>query len=269
MKRIFKKEEETEVIDTRAEEIAALREAVLDQSMPAEVEKILLKEVDRLEKINPTAAEYTIGLNHIDYVTTLPWNRYTQDNLDIRRAEQILNSDHYGLEEIKERILEHLAVRQMKLSRKNTILVVDDEQITRMNLEHVLSKEGYEVSTADGGTQALEFLKGKTVDLVITDLKMDKIDGMALLERIKATSPSTEVIIISGYATVLTAVDAIKRGSFHFIPKPLKLDDIRETVKKALGKKNRSCGSQGACNLLCRPSGHGENVTWPVHCPKP
>ena len=258
MKRIFKKEEETEVIDTRAEEIAALREAVLDQSMPVEVEKILFKEVDRLEKINPTAVEYTIGLNHIDYVTTLPWNRYTQDNLDIRRAEQILNSDHYGLEEIKERILEHLAVRQMKLSRKNTILVVDDEQITRMNLEHVLSKEGYEVSTADGGTQALEFLKGKTVDLVITDLKMDKIDGMALLERIKATSPSTEVIIISGYATVLTAVDAIKRGSFHFIPKPLKLDDIRETVKKALGKKTGLVEAKGPVICFAGPPGTGK-----------
>jgi len=258
VKRIFKKEEETEVIDTRAEEIAALREAVLDQSMPVEVEKILFKEVDRLEKINPTAVEYTIGLNHIDYVTTLPWNRYTQDNLDIRRAEQILNSDHYGLEEIKERILEHLAVRQMKLSRKNTILVVDDEQITRMNLEHVLSKEGYEVSTADGGTQALEFLKGKTVDLVITDLKMDKIDGMALLERIKATSPSTEVIIISGYATVLTAVDAIKRGSFHFIPKPLKLDDIRETVKKALGKKTGLVEAKGPVICFAGPPGTGK-----------
>ena len=258
MKRIFKKEEETQVVDTGAEEIAALREAVLEQRIPAEVEKILLKEVDRLEKINPASAEYTIGLNHIDYVTTLPWNRYTQDNLDIRRAEQILNSDHYGLEEIKERILEHLAVRQMKLSRKNTILVVDDEQITRMNLEHVLSKEGYEVSTADGGTQALDFLKDKTVDLVITDLKMDKIDGMALLERIKATSPSTEVIIISGYATVLTAVDAIKRGSFHFISKPLKLDDIRETVKKALGKKTGLVEAKGPVICFAGPPGTGK-----------
>ena len=258
MKRIFKKEEETQVVDTGAEEIAALREAVLEQRIPAEVEKILLKEVDRLEKINPTAAEYTIGLNHIDYVTTLPWNRYTQDNLDIQRAEKILNSDHYGLDEIKERILEHLAVRQMKLSRKNTILVVDDEQITRMNLEHVLSKEGYEVSTADGGTQALAFLKNKTVDLVITDLKMDKIDGMALLERIKATSPSTEVIIISGYATVLTAVDAIKRGSFHFIPKPLKLDDIRETVKKALGKKTGLVEAKGPVICFAGPPGTGK-----------
>ncbi|MCG8552260.1 MAG: response regulator, partial [Desulfobacterales bacterium] len=258
MKRIFKKEEDTGILDTGAEEVAALREAVLAQSMPPEVENILLKEVDRLEKINPSAAEYTIGLNHIDYVTTLPWNRYTQDNLDIQRAERILNSDHYGLGEIKERILEHLAVRQMKLSRKNTILVVDDEQITRMNLAHVLSKEGYEVNTADGGTRALTFLKQKTVDLVITDLKMDKIDGMTLLERIKASSPSTEVIIISGYATVLTAVDAIKRGSFHFIPKPLKLDDIRETVKKALGKKRGLVEARGPVICFAGPPGTGK-----------
>lgn len=258
MKRIFKKEEATQVVDQGAEEIAALREVILDQKIPAEVEKILLKEIARLEKINPASAEYTIGLNHIDYVITLPWNRYTQDNLDIQRAAKILDSDHYGLGEIKERILEHLAVRQMKLSRKNTILVVDDEQITRMNLEHVLSKEGYEVSTADGGTQALEFLKKNTMDLVITDLKMDKIDGMALLERIKASSPSTEVIIISGYATVLTAVDAIKRGSFHFIPKPLKLDDIRETVKKALSKKTGLVEAKGPVICFAGPPGTGK-----------
>ncbi len=259
MKRIFKKEEEPrEVIEPQVEEIDDLFQSVVEQKMPAEVEKILLKEVDRMRRLSPSSAEYAIALAHIDYVITLPWHRYTKDNLDITRAEKILDSEHYGLEEIKERILEHLAVRQMKLSRKNTILVVDDEKVTRMNLEHVLSKEGYEVNMAEGGTQALEFLKNRKVDLVITDLKMDKIDGMALLERIKADSPDTEVIIISGYATVLTAVDAIKRGSFHFIPKPLKLDDIRETVKKALSRKTGLVETRGPVICFAGPPGTGK-----------
>jgi len=255
VRRIFKKEEETH---TAASEIDALREAVLDRKMPAHVEEMVLKEVDRLVKINPASAEYTIGLNHIDYLTTLPWTFYTQDNLDMARAEKILNGAHYGLDEIKERILEHLAVRLMKLSWKNTILVVDDEKMTRTNLAHVLSKEGYEVDTAPGGEQALAYLEENAVDLVITDLKMDKVDGLTLLDHIKKMRPGTEVIIISGYATVLTAVDAIKRGSFHFIAKPLKLDEIRATVKKALEKKTGIVASKSPVICFTGPPGTGK-----------
>ncbi len=234
MKGIFgRKETDPDEIPSEIEEI---RRAVMDRQMPEPVEKILLKEVDKLSKISPASAEYTIGINYIDYLTTLPWGTCTDDNLDMDRAEKILNQDHCGLDKIKERILEHLAVRLMKLSAKNTILVVDDERLTRENLQHVLTREGYEVSCAEGGARALEILETRRFDLVITDLKMDKVDGMTLLDRIKAVTPSTEVIIITGYATVLTAVDAIKRGSFHFIAKPLKLDEVRSTVKKALDK---------------------------------
>ncbi|WDP91246.1 MAG: endopeptidase La [Desulfobacter sp.] len=257
MRSIFKKEEAVET-ETASAEIDELREAVLNRNMPAAVEKIVLKEVDRLLKINPASAEYTIGLNHIDYLTTLPWNRYTQDNLDTLRAEKILDAAHYGLGEIKERILEHLAVRQMKLSKKNTVLVVDDEEMTRMNLSHVLTKEGYEVDTAGSGSQALLLLENQQFDLVVTDLKMDKVDGLTLLDCIKKTSPGTEVIIISGYATVLTAVDAIKRGSFHFIAKPLKLDEIRATVKKALEKKTGLVETRSPVICFAGPPGTGK-----------
>ena len=265
MRAIFRKEEkpaatssETIASDTAAVELDALRQAVLECKMPAAVEKLVLKEVDRLLKINPASAEYTIGLNHIDYLTTLPWRHYTQDNLDMHRAEKILNQEHYGLEKIKERILEHLAVRRMKLSRKNTIMVVDDEKMTRMNLSHVLSKEGYEVATAASGIEALEIMDSESFDLVITDLKMDKMDGLDLLDQIKKRRPSTEVIIISGYATVLTAVDAIKRGSFHFIAKPLKLDEIRNTVKTALEKKTGIVETRSPVICFAGPPGTGK-----------
>ena len=260
MRGIFRKEEKPDTIssDTTAFEIDALRQAVMDRKMPPAVEEMVLKEVDRLLKINPASAEYTIGLNHIDYLTTLPWRHHTQDNLDMHRAEKILNQEHYGLEEIKERILEHLAVRLMKLSRKNTIMVVDDEKMTRMNLFHVLSKEGYEVKTAASGLEALEVMETERFDLVITDLKMDKMDGLDLLDRVKKQSPATEVIIISGYATVLTAVDAIKRGSFHFIAKPLKLDDIRTTVKTALEKKTGIVDTRSPVICFAGPPGTGK-----------
>lgn len=255
MKRFFKKDPEQE---GQTGEIDELRQTVLDINMPESVEAIVLKEVDRLFKISPSSAEYTIGINYIDYLITLPWNRFTDDNLDMDRAEAILNKAHYGLDEIKERILEHLAVRQMKLSEKNTILVVDDEKMTRMNLSHVLSKEGYEVETDSSGSDALERLSKKHFDLVITDLKMDKVDGLMLLDTIKKNSPGTEVIIITGYATVLTAVDAIKRGSFHFIAKPLKLDEIRSTVKSALSKKTGVIHSKSPVICFTGPPGIGK-----------
>ena len=255
MKGFFKKEIEQ---DEPSMEIDELRQSVLDKKMPDPVKGIVLKEVDRLFKISPSSAEYTIGINYIDYLTTLPWNHFTEDNLDMDRAETILNREHWGLNEIKERILEHLAVRLMKLSVKNTILVVDDEKMTRMNLLHVLTKEGYDVDTSPSGSEALERIKKDRFDLVITDLKMDKIDGLTLLDKIKKINPGTQVIIITGYATVLTAVDAIKRGSFHFIPKPLKLDEIRSTVKSALSKKTGLMNSKSPVICFSGPPGTGK-----------
>ncbi|MFH1153843.1 MAG: endopeptidase La [Pseudomonadota bacterium] len=255
MRGFFKQSSESDDNET---EITEIRQNVLDRKMPEPVEKVALKEVERLSKISPSSAEYTIGINYIDYLVSLPWNQFTEDNLDMDRAEEILNREHYGLDEIKERILEHLAVRLMKLSSKNTILVVDDEKTTRMNLHHVLDKEGYSVEMASSGVEALTMLENARFDVVITDLKMDKIDGLMLLDHIKKTSPGTEVIIITGYATVLTAVDAIKKGSFHFIAKPLKLDEIRSTVKKALTKKTGVMVSKGPVICFTGPPGTGK-----------
>ncbi len=123
---------------------------------------------------------------------------------------------------------------------------------------HVLSKEGYTVETASSGGQALKMIDKDKFDLVITDLKMDKIDGLTLLDNIKKNTPGTEVIIITGYATVLTAVDAIKRGSFHFIAKPLKLDEIRSTVKIALSKQTGVVDSKSPVICFTGPPGTGK-----------
>ena len=254
MKRLFKKEEVREDVL----ELDELRQDILGAHMPGQVEKVAVKELDRLLKINPSSAEYTIAVNYIDYLISLPWNRVSADNLDINRAESILNQEHYGLNEIKERILDDLAVRLMKLSKKKNILVVDDEEITRKNLQHVLSREGYGVEISSNGMDALELIKKNQYDLVITDLKMEKIDGLTLLDQVKQLSPLTEVIIITGYATVLTAVDAIKKGSFQFLAKPLKLDEIRSTVKGALDRKTGVLDTRGPVLCLTGPPGTGK-----------
>jgi ATP-dependent Lon protease len=253
--RIFKRGEEEEDYSS---EIEALRVTVRDALMPEYVEKVALKEIDRIAKMGPSTTEYTIGINYIDLLVSLPWNRRTEDHLDIKTAQAILDEEHYGLSELKDRILEHLAVRILKASRKHKMLVADDEKMARMNLEHVLTKEGYQVRTASSGVEALELLEKDSFDVILTDLKMEKVDGMGILERAKQIDPSTQVIIITGYATVPTAVEAMRKGSYHFLAKPLKLDEIRSAVRKALRNKGNQFESRGPVLCFVGPPGTGK-----------
>ena len=117
------------------------------------------------------------------------------------------------------------------------ILVVEDEAIARRNLTHVLEKEGYRVVPAAGGEEALALLANRTFDLVITDLKMDQVDGMAVLARSRQLNPLAEVIMITGYATVDSAVQAMQAGAYHYIPKPFNLDAVRKVAAEALLKR--------------------------------
>ena len=120
---------------------------------------------------------------------------------------------------------------------ENSILVVEDENIARRNLEHILKKEGYEVITADSGAKALDLLRRRDFDLILTDLKMEKVDGMQVLEKTRELHPYTEVIMITGYATVDSAVAAMKEGAYHYIAKPYRIDEIRQIVRQALMKR--------------------------------
>src|SRR5574341_1508026 len=90
--------------------IDELRQKIAAAAMPHPVQKIAEQELDLLTRISPAAAEYTIGVTYIDYLVSLPWKKKTEDNLDIVRAERILNEHHYGLNKIKERVMEHLAI---------------------------------------------------------------------------------------------------------------------------------------------------------------
>ena len=116
------------------------------------------------------------------------------------------------------------------------VLVVDDEKAAVRNLRHVLTKEGYHVTTAASGQAALRLLREERFHVVLTDLRMERVDGMQLLERCKRIAPETEVIMITGYATVDTAVDAMRKGAYHYIAKPFKLDEVRGVVRGAAEK---------------------------------
>jgi ATP-dependent Lon protease len=103
-------------------EINDLKEKVRAAGMPQKVEEIAYKEISRLERMNPISAEYTVSRTYLDYLITIPWNKRTEDNLDLGRAKSILDEDHYDLEKVKDRVLEFLAVKKLKDSMKGPIL---------------------------------------------------------------------------------------------------------------------------------------------------
>jgi ATP-dependent Lon protease len=108
--------------DDRQEEFEELKRKIKQARMPKEVEKAAFKELKRMSRMSPGAAEYTVSRTYIDWLHELPWDKTTQDNLDIARAAEILDEDHYGLEKVKKRIVEYLAVRKLKNDMKGPII---------------------------------------------------------------------------------------------------------------------------------------------------
>ena len=118
------------------------------------------------------------------------------------------------------------------------ILVVDDEPIVCESCKRILGEEGYEVDIALSGQEAFEKMKRDTYDVVLTDLKMPGIDGMEVLRTLRKDYPETMVIMITGFSTVETAVEAMKLGAFDYIPKPFTPDEVSIVVKKAIERKS-------------------------------
>jgi len=116
------------------------------------------------------------------------------------------------------------------------VLIIDDEEMALTNLEHILKKQGYEIMTADTGPRGLSVVRSNTFDVVLTDLKMEKVDGMQILEECRQRHPHTEVIMITGYATVDSAIEAMKKGAYHYVSKPYRIDAVRKVVAEALEK---------------------------------
>jgi ATP-dependent Lon protease len=255
----FRKPEETKEEEAKLPpELRELRDAVPQANLPEHVATVVARELERLEKTDPSVPEYSIGINYVEYLLDLPWQSFTEDNLDLKRAEQILASQHFGLAHVKERILEYLAVRTLCLLRPFQILVVDDEEIARTNMEYILSREGYQVKTAANGLEALEKAKEQAFDLILTDLKMDKMDGLQLLESVKDVAPHAAVIMITGFATVDTAVAAMQKGAVHYLSKPIKIEDLRASVKKIFEKKRVLQKTRGPVLCFAGPPGTGK-----------
>ncbi|MEQ2975135.1 sigma-54 dependent transcriptional regulator [Butyricimonas faecihominis] len=116
------------------------------------------------------------------------------------------------------------------------ILVIDDERSIRNSMKDILQYEGHEVVLAENGMEGLVSVKSEKPDIVFCDIKMPKMEGIEVLERIKEFSADTPVIMISGHGTIDTAIEAIRKGAYDFIEKPLDLNRILITIKNATDK---------------------------------
>jgi DNA-binding NtrC family response regulator len=120
---------------------------------------------------------------------------------------------------------------------KAKILVIDDEMVVLNSCRKILSAEGYELQTVRTGVEGLERLSREKFDLVLTDLMMPEMSGIEVLKRIKLLDQDLVTIMMTGYSTVQTAVEAMKLGAYDYIPKPFTYEELLEAVERALEKK--------------------------------
>ena len=145
------------------------------------------------------------------------------------------------------------------MNEQLSILVVDDEQHIRQTLQAILERKKYKVTVADDGQAALEIVRQQPIDLILTDLKMPRMDGLQLLKAAKRLAPEIEVILITAYGEVGTAVEAMRNGAFHFITKPPNRSQILLTVARALEKRALVLENQAYRDQLAAAH-HGERI---------
>jgi len=258
---LFKRRPEVVQEDKPVEDLsllAKLKVRIEKSDLPAHASEAAFRELEKLEKTDPAMAEFTVGINYIDMLLDLPWRVSSLGNFDLQRARKILDSRHCGLNQIKQRILEFLASKTLRGNIQPHILIVDDEEIALTNMQHVLMKDGYHCLTAKNGVEALEVFAKNDIDLVITDLKMEHMDGIELLGHVNRLYPDTQVIMVTGFATVSSAVEALKKGAAHYLGKPVNLDELRKTVKEVLEQKLSSDIGKGPILCFAGPPGTGK-----------
>ena len=124
------------------------------------------------------------------------------------------------------------------MAKTPRVLVVDDDRVTRALLEEILAKEGYETDSADSGEAAVDKVKqSKDYDLVISDIRMGGKSGLDLLREIRALGGETEIILITGFGSMETAIEAVREGAFDYVSKPFKIDEIKLAAKRAIHQR--------------------------------
>jgi DNA-binding NtrC family response regulator len=125
------------------------------------------------------------------------------------------------------------------------ILVVDDEENARVALSRILAHEGYEVTSAENGLEALNYLRSKDVELIITDLNMPEMNGLTFLRELNRSHPASNVIMITAYGEVESYIEAMTLGAFEYINKPVKYEELKKVINKIFKSVTVDCTVPG------------------------
>lgn len=147
-------------------------------------------------------------------------------------------------------------------NQNHNILIVDDEPLIRKSLYEILRIEGYNVQMADTAEAALEIIHATPMDIVVTDLKLPQMSGLDLLTHIKKETPKTEVILITGFGSIESAVAAMKTGAFDYVSKPINDNEIKIIINKIIEKKALLAENENLKKILAkeRPSSFGDMI---------
>lgn len=143
-------------------------------------------------------------------------------------------------------MMTQVATAAMKYDVPPHILVMEDDLSVAKGLEMVLSEDGFEVNLAGTGELAMEAFRQKRFDLLVADLRLPDIDGLEVVRKVKAQTPETEVIVITGYGTTANAVEAMKMGVADFLPKPFTEDQIKAAIDSALKSQEEAVEAKSA-----------------------
>lgn len=128
------------------------------------------------------------------------------------------------------------------------ILVVDDEENTRLALMRLLARDGFDVKTATDGSDALNIIRNHPVELIITDLNMPVMDGLAFLKELNREHPSSHVIMLTAYGEMESYLEALNLGAFEYLNKPVKLDELRKVIQKIFEGRKKTAGASHEIN---------------------
>ena len=121
-----------------------------------------------------------------------------------------------------------------RAAKPSRVLIVDDDESVRITTSAILEQEGYEVATAADGREALEMAARHHYDLVLTDLRMEDMDGITLLHELQTRHPNVVTIVLTGYASIESSIDALRQGVYDYLVKPCMVEDLKRTVRRAL-----------------------------------
>ncbi|CCO25524.1 S16 family serine protease [Maridesulfovibrio hydrothermalis] len=235
-----------------------LRKRMESAGLPDHIRIVARDEYERLVKTDKSSPEFALAHNYLEFILSLPWNVTTKDDLDLTRAKDLLDARHYGLSIVKERILEFLAVKSLHSRQHAKILLADDEVIARENLSIIFEGEGFDVTAVANGLEAITAMEKDPADILVTDLKMDGMDGLQLLQEVRRRWPDTGVIMLTGYATVKSAVSAMLKGADQYLGKPVNLTKLRDYVMELLSRNQRIQSLRGPVLCFTGPPGTGK-----------